>query len=107
MTRQLRITPRAQRDLEEMAYHIALDSVDAALRFEKAAIETAVNLLEFPEACRVIDLQAGQELGLRKRSVSGFPNHLIFYTINEKAVIIQRFIHGARELPAALRDEES
>ena len=105
MTKQLRIRPKAQRDLEELALHIALDSVDAALRFEVAAIETAQDMLELPEAYPVIDLEVGHELGLRKRHVRGFPNHLIFYTVTEHAVIIERFIHGARNLPAVLREE--
>lgn len=107
MTKQLRLSPLAEQDLEELARHIALDSIEAAKRFQQAAIETGFDLLEFPEAYAVIDLEVGQELGLRKRSVKGFPNHLIFYIVSDDAVVIQRFIHGARDLPAAIREEPS
>ena len=105
MTKRLRITPQAERDLEELALYIARDSIEVAQRFQEAAVNTGIGLLEFPEAYPVIDLEVGQDLGLRKTTVRGFKNHLLFYVVNEEAVVIQRFIHGARDLPAALRED--
>jgi len=105
MNLRLQITPKAAQDLEELAFHIAEDSIEQAVRFEKAAVDTALHLIEYPEAYQVIDLEAAIALGWRKRCVRGFPNHLLFYTANSHTVVIQRCVYATRDLPAVLRGD--
>ncbi len=55
MTRRLRITPRAQADLERLFEFLADQDVAAAQR-ARAAIEKAYGFIEaFPFACRKVD----------------------------------------------------
>jgi toxin ParE1/3/4 len=36
--------------------------------------------------------------GIRRVPISGFPKHLVFYSIKDNDVLILRVLHGARDL---------
>jgi len=40
--------------------------------------------------------------GIRRVPVSGFPKHLIFYSVEDNEVLILRVLHGARDLESLL-----
>jgi len=41
---------------------------------------------------------------LRKRSVVGFRNYIVFYRVSAEIVEVVRVLHGAREIASALRE---
>jgi toxin ParE1/3/4 len=44
--------------------------------------------------------------GLRARRIEGFPNHVAYYRTVEGGVEIVRVLHGARNVEAALPEDE-
>ena len=96
--------PQASADVEEIAHHIAEDSLDAADRFLDATESTFQRLAEHPHigvACGF----SGEFADLRRYSVRGSPNYLVFYRIREQSVEIIRVLHGARDIEAMFEPE--
>lgn len=96
----LRILPAADSDIDELAAYIARDSLERALRFYGAVAATYKMVLEAPRRWPPYGLTHPRLSELRKRSVLGFPNHLVFYRIDADMVEMIRVLHGARDLPA-------
>lgn len=44
--------------------------------------------------------------GLRKWGIRGFEKYLIFYLVSEELITIVRIIHGSRDIPTILEQEE-
>ena len=108
MTYGLRILPAA--DVDAAAAFIARDNLDAALRFYDAVDRTYRQIRDHPQRCPRYDLDHLRLRGLRKCSVTGFRNYLVFYHIDADMVEVIRVLHGARDTPSVLaerRDEES
>jgi toxin ParE1/3/4 len=87
-----RLTPRARRDLREIALHIAEDDPAAALRLAEKMLEHFRTLAKMPGMGR-----ARAELGSGLRSFPVSP-YLIFYREIETGVEVLRIIHGARDI---------
>lgn len=105
MTYTLRILPKADADLDAAARYIARDSLPAALRFYDAVDATYRELRQHPNRWPHYELDHPRLTGLRKRSVKGFSNYLVFYHVIDRWVEIIRVLHGARDIPAALSDK--
>lgn len=87
-------------DLREIGLRIAKDNPAAAERFFAEA-EAAFELLRrHPGLGR---LRSFSVAGVRSWAVSEFKNHLIFYLPTETELQILAVVHGARDLPTALR----
>lgn len=101
----VRIVRRSQaaRDVEELADHIANDSLAAALRFLDNAESTIRELATHPGSGSPFPTEQPGLTGLRFRRVKGFPNHLIFYREQPDSIDVIRILHGARNIDAALR----
>ena len=104
MTSGLRILPSADTDVDELAEHIASTSVDQALRFCDAVQSTYALILDAPERWAMYGFAHPRLAELRKLSVIGFSNHLVFYRIDADMVEIVRVLHGARDIPTLLED---
>jgi len=102
MTYRLRIYPAADADVDDAALFIAEDSLDAALRFYDAADETYRQIREHPTRWPQYELDHPKLANLRKRSIVGFGNFLIFYRVQGRVVDIIRVLHGARDIPTVL-----
>jgi toxin ParE1/3/4 len=91
--RQIRISPAARGDLDEIWSYIAQDNLDAADKFIHAVVARFHQLAAIPEIGR-----RREELSARMRS---FPvgRYVIFYRPMEGGVEIARVLHGARDLP--------
>ncbi len=100
MTFGLRILPAADDDVDDLAGFIARDSVEQAMRFYDSVAETYTMILEAPKRWPVYGFTHPRLKDLRKRSVLGFTNHLVFYRIDADMVEIVRVLHGARDIPA-------
>lgn len=87
-------SPRAQADIDEIAFYIGLDNESAMHRWLEKLEEAFELLGSLPNSGT-----ARPELAVELRS---FPigSYLIFYRVAPQAVRIVRIIHGARDLPA-------
>ncbi len=96
-----RLAPRAKADLEELAFYVFVESgsVEIANRLVDSITERFVLLGTHPRAGRRRDdLRPG---------IRSFPvgNYLVFYRIEGDDVLVQRVVHGSRDLAALLRNE--
>lgn len=89
---------RFLRDVAQIAR--AMEDPAVGLRFFEAVDKLAIQLGQHPFLGR-----ERKEFGAGRRSwgVPGFRNWLVFYRIHDDSIQLQRVIHGARDLPRALR----
>lgn len=99
---RVRTTPRAQDDIDEHAFCIAGDNLDAGLRFLDAIEHARNELARLPEIGSARRFDSPALFGLRIWPVPRFENWLIFYRIEEQILTVVRVLHGARDLQAAL-----
>ncbi len=90
--RGVRTTPLADQDLDEIWFTIANDSVARADKFVDALTKRFVTLSRSPLAGR-----ARSELLKGLRSFS-FRSYVIFYSVSGEGVLIERVLHGARDV---------
>ena len=82
---------------------IAADNFAAAERFERAVRSEYARLKAFPHMGRAREFRGRELRGLRSCPLTGFPSWLVFYRVRGETVEIVRLLHGARDLPRALR----
>lgn len=104
MSHRLRIRPAADADVDGIAAYIARDNLDAALRFYDAVDSTFRELQDHPNRWPRYHVGHSRLPVLRKRSVKGFTNYLVFYQVVDKHVEVIRVLHGARDVPSALNE---
>ncbi|WP_417516644.1 type II toxin-antitoxin system RelE/ParE family toxin [Minwuia sp.] len=89
----VRLSRRAERDLEEITAYIAEDNPERAESFARELYGRCLALSEFPEASAVWKRSPQR---IVRRVVHG--NYLIFYSVEKRTVRIQRILHGARNI---------
>jgi toxin ParE1/3/4 len=99
MTRGLRILPAADADADDIAFFIAQDDLDAALRFYDAMESAYLQIRDRPESCPIYQIDHSRLTGLRKFLIQQF-DVLIFFRIDADMVEIIRVLHGARDIPS-------
>jgi toxin ParE1/3/4 len=99
--RGVKATPLAEADLDEIWLFIATDSVERADKFIDKLTERFVTLARLPRAGR-----SRSEIKKGLRSFS-FRNYVIFYSLAGDDVIIERVLHGSRDVEAAFRKPRS
>jgi len=92
---KLRFTPRAARDVMEIADYIRAENPPAAERVRSAILESLQLLSEFPEIGRRQNVEGG------RKHVSRKYGYLIYYAIDASAdeIAILTIQHPAREQP--------
>jgi addiction module RelE/StbE family toxin len=90
---QVRWTPPAAQDLEEITLYIQRDSESAAQAVAKALFDAANSLDLLPSRGRVGRIQGSREI-----VVPGLP-YIIAYRVKDTAVQILHIYHGARNWP--------
>ncbi|HUG69892.1 MAG TPA: type II toxin-antitoxin system RelE/ParE family toxin [Pirellulaceae bacterium] len=103
MTVRILRRQKAAQDAEDIADHIAEDSLVAALRFLENVESTLKDLAAFPGAGSPFESAHPELANLRFRRVKESPNHVIFYVEHTNAIEVVRILHGARDLDAELR----
>lgn len=93
MARQIRWSPRAASDLEEICDYIARDSEHYASLFAKRIVAAIRRLQEFPEVGRVVPEYA--DPGLRELL---YGRYRVVYRLTQDAIEIAAICHGARPL---------
>lgn len=99
MNFRLRVLSAADQDVDEIAEYIADDSIDQSTRFLDSLNATYKLILEQPHRWPLYGFVHPRLKDIRKRAVTGFTNHLVFYRIDTEMVEIVRVLHGARDLP--------
>ena len=107
MTPRLIIRPPVVVDMEQIADYLAERSINAADRFLDACHAEFDRLAAMPLMGGLRGFADPWLAGLRSWTISGFPNHLIFYRPIEDGVEILHVLHGARNLGSIFGDEES
>ena len=95
---------RAQRDIEEAVVHYLTEgSSTVAATFVDALQDGLRFISEQPRAGSPRYAHELEVPGLRCWSLGQFP-HLIFYVERETEVDVWRVLHGARDVPAGVRE---
>jgi plasmid stabilization system protein ParE len=89
------LTQLAQKDLEQIYYYIAADSINNATNFVLELEKKIYSLDTFPERHPLI---AENELFATDYRHLIYKKYRVIYRISEKAVFILRVIHGAMRL---------
>ena len=103
MTRRATKTPRARRDLAEIAANIGFENPPAADQFLDAARDAFVKLVDFPLMGARRDTITPRYPKLRSWPIKNFENYLIFYTPTTRGIRVLRVLHGARNLEAVFK----
>ena len=106
MTLRIFITPKANTDIDDSFNYIAQNNTDAALNFFDAARSTIAKLAQNPGLGNLYNVNNPRLQGLRKWGIRGFEKYLIFYLVSEELLTIVRIIHGSRDIPTILEQEE-
>lgn len=101
----LLVRPAADADIDAAVAYLARGSITAARRFLDAVNRSLRELQAHPLRWAVFSVDDAMLPGLRKRPVAGFRNYLLFYLFRERTVDVIRMLHGARDIPAILRNE--
>jgi len=98
--------PSALEDLVDLAAHIALDNIEAAGRFIRAAEEAFHDLDRMPFMGSPREYRDPGISGIRMWPIKGFRKHLIFYRPIEDGIEIVRVIHSSRDIAALFGEDE-
>ncbi len=93
--------PRFDLDIEEIYSYLSNQNPTAAEAFFQRVDDAVLRLEAFPFSGR-----SREDLwpGMRTIIVQGF-GHLLFHQVTDDEIILIRAIHGARDLPAVLRED--
>lgn len=107
MTYQTRVSAPAARDTVDLFLYISDRNRSAGDRFLEAVDETIHQLSTMPN--RGTQYQSEQQEHYRWVLVKGFPNHLIFFQVDDdnKLVSVTRILHGSQNIRSVLGQEES
>jgi toxin ParE1/3/4 len=93
---RLEFSPAADADLVEIASFIARDNVPRAVTFVDELEASCAKLVDYPHSgVARSELRAG----LRSKPHGSY---VIFYSVLEKVIRIERILHGARDIGAIL-----
>lgn len=96
--RKLPLAPRAEADLDDIFDYLAPRSPRGAARVIRGLLEQCGRVCDAPlgyPSCE--QLRAGL-----RRAV--YRPYLIFFTLDQTGVRIERIVHGARDLPSLFED---
>jgi toxin ParE1/3/4 len=98
MSRRVVKSDLALADLEEQAEFIRRSSPTSALRFLNEAEATFLRLATIPGLGEPFEAGNPSLRGLRRTSISGFRNHVVYYQPRDEAIVVVRVIHAARDI---------
>lgn len=97
---RVRLTRRAEADLDGIAAFIARDNPSRAVTFVQELYEKCVTLADMPDAFLLIPRYAA--LGVRRRV---HRDYLILFSVKGETISVLRVLHGARDyLPLVFGD---
>lgn len=93
---RLEFSPAAGADLVEIASFIARDNVPRAVTFVDELEAACTKLVDYPHSGVA---RSDIRIGLRSKPHGSY---VIFYSVQERVVRIERILHGARDIGAIL-----
>jgi toxin ParE1/3/4 len=96
---QIRLLKIAEEDFTEIVSYIAADNPNAANTLANKIEKNLELLSENPKLGRIPRDEEIRNLGYRYIIIQ---NYLIFYTIDEKTILIHRILHSARNYKSLL-----
>ncbi len=93
-------SPKAERDLEDIADYIAADNPGRAASFVRELRERCFALRTLPASARPFPQLAPDA------HILPYRNYVIIYRNLARYVSIERVLHGARDITAIISDEE-
>lgn len=96
-------TSEVEQDIADLGLYIAEDNLEAADRFFDAVASGIDSLGRLPTIGVRYKTKVSKLKGLRKLTVPGFKNHLIFYVETAEFIKVVRVLHIARDIPNVLR----
>lgn len=100
--KSIRITPKADHDIDECCAWINRSNPGAARRFLEAVEHTCNEIAQMPGIGSLRYAEVSLIRGIRMVAVEGFKQYLLFYLERENSIDIIRLLHGARDIPEAL-----
>jgi toxin ParE1/3/4 len=98
MSLRLSVAVVADTDLQDHAAWLRNEAgQDTADRFLAAADREFVKLVDAPGLGSPVDTRDPELAGAQKWRVTGFPRQLIFYVVEEDALVILRVLHAASD----------
>lgn len=89
---RVRLSRRAETDLIEITDFIALDNPERAIQFEDELLERAHKIARAP---LVYVERSDLKKGIRACAHGAY---VLFFTVDDQGVRIERILHGARDL---------
>ncbi len=96
---EVRLLKAAEEDFTEIVTYIAADNPVAAVEMADRIENDLLLLSENPEPGRIPGDEDIRTLGYRYLIVQ---NYIIFYTIEERVILVHRILHGARNYKTLL-----
>ena len=96
-------TPRAKRDLAEVASFLAEESFQVSERFLDSAQVTFLALAKMPRIGVSREFRSGRFNDVRMWRVRDFEKFLVFHRVLTDAIVVLRVIHGARDIESLFR----
>ena len=94
---QAKLSPKAERDLDEHCSYIATENPEAAERVRQTILHTADFLAQHPEVGRRIRNVTSRHAQIRWFIVPKFRNYLIFYQPFQGTIMVVRVLHAAQD----------
>lgn len=96
---QARLSEAASVDIIEQAdWYEGKSDWKLAERWSKSVTSAVLRILKNPRSGAPCHFSPTELHGIRRVPVSGFPKHLVFYSVVDNDVHILRVLHGARDL---------
>jgi toxin ParE1/3/4 len=96
---QIRLLKIAEEDFTEIVSYIAADNINAANTLATKIEKNLELLSENPKLGRIPRDEEIRNLGYRYIIIQ---NYIIFYTIDEKTILVHRILHSARNYKSLL-----
>jgi toxin ParE1/3/4 len=100
---RLLVREQADKDVDQIVEAIADDNLSAAMQFQDRVRETYDRIATWPQIGARIRARDEALRDMRYYPIRGYRNYLVFYLPLEDGAEIVHVIHGARDIPSALR----
>jgi|CXWL01.1.fsa_nt_gi toxin ParE1/3/4 len=101
----VRLTPKADSDVDSCFLWIHKDNPSAAIKFIDDVEQTCNALAQMPSIGSRHYADIALVRGIRMIAVNNFKNYLLFFTEYETHIEVIRLLHGARDIPEILQSE--
>ena len=104
--RRVSFRPQARKDIRDTAAHLLVEASEAvAVRFQAAVQNLTHTLAGMPGIGVPCPFRNPKLHDVRRLTVTGFENWLLFYRDTEGRIDVIRVLHGARDIGAIFEED--